>query len=78
MSVTIYDRPNCNTCWAIEKFLDTHGIHYTVEPLTETVLDEYAHHGFKSAPIVVHNGRPFAGWNTARLQEIVRDHGERT
>jgi len=77
MTVTIYTRPNCNTCDVIKAYLTKRGIHFTTAPLTDEVLAEYADHGFLSAPIVVHNGRPFAGWNSARMAEIVRDHGER-
>lgn len=77
MTVTVFTRENCNACWAVQKFLDQRGIHYDTAELTEEVAAEYKAQGFMSAPIVIHNGRPFAGWNTARLQEIVRDHGER-
>lgn len=74
--ITIYTKPKCSACDATKMRFDKANVPYTSEPLTDDVIDEYAHHGFLAAPIVTTGTRVWAGYRHDEIAATIKRWNE--
>lgn len=73
MTVRVYTKPHCSQCDMTKKKLDSLGIPYEVEDLTEEGNLEAAKAlGHTSAPVVVVGEESWSGFRPDRINEIAQ------
>ena len=73
MTVTVYSKPNCPQCDLTKRDMDILGIEYQTIDITQNQekLAELAAQGFRSAPVVQTDNEIWAGYDQAKIKELV-------
>lgn len=68
-TIRVYTQPNCQQCVATKRWLESRGIEFEVEDITDNVREAAKSLGIQQAPIVVVGGETWGGFNPSKLAE---------
>lgn len=58
---TVFEKPRCSQCTLTKRWLEKHGVPYSVEDLDPAILEAAKDAGITSAPLVVTSGGEYWG-----------------
>lgn len=73
MTITVYSKPNCPQCELTKRDMDILGIEYQTIDISQNQekLNELVQMGFRSAPVVQTDNETWAGYDQARIKNLV-------
>ncbi|MFB5068300.1 MAG: glutaredoxin-like protein NrdH [Aerococcus sanguinicola] len=74
--ITIYTKDHCMQCRFTKKWLDEHGVEYSLKNVDAdpTLTEELQQLGFRAVPVVVAEGyEPFYGFQPQTLEKIISE-----
>jgi glutaredoxin-like protein NrdH len=73
MTITVYTKPSCVQCDQTKKLLTKNGLEFDTVDITEdtAAYDKIVSMGFKAAPVVNAGDDWWAGFNPAKINELV-------
>lgn len=73
MTITVYSKPNCPQCELTKRDMDILGIEYQTIDISQNQdkLNELVQMGFRSAPVVQTDSETWAGYDQAKIKNLV-------
>lgn len=73
MTITVYTKPACVQCEQTKKLLTKNGLDFETVDITEDIAayDKVVSMGFQAAPVVNAGDEWWAGFNPAKINELV-------
>lgn len=73
--ITVYTKPACVQCDQTKKLLTKNGLAFETIDITEdaAAFEKIVALGFKAAPVVITDNDSWAGFNPAKINELVKD-----